>query len=105
MTIPPTVETHPKLHLWCIAEGMNDTAAAEHFGVSRQIVRLWRMPFDDPRRVRPRDDDLIERVMVRTKSGRLGAVCAADWFPPHLRGEPADPRGCDPEFLRLARSH
>lgn len=100
MTTIPTAETHPKVHLWCVANGYSDSAAAKLFGVSRQIVRLWRLPFADPRRARPRDDDLIERVMTCTH----GEITAGDWFPPRLRGAPPDPRGGDPVVLKHARA-
>jgi hypothetical protein len=100
MATIPTADTHPKFHLWCIEQDLGDTAAAELLGVSRQIVRLWRLPFDDPRRVKPRSEELIEHVLRKTG----GAVTAADWYPPRLRALPADLRGGDPTVLRHGRT-
>lgn len=101
MSPAPTSETHPKLHLWMLAKGLNNRAGGELFGVSHETVRLWRLPFADPKRQKPGSDELVGRVMAKTD----GQITAGDWYPPRLRAPVTDPRGGDPAVLRHARAH
>lgn len=101
--MPPveTPATHPGLHLWLKDRGIGNTAAAALLGVSRETVRLWRLPFTAALRRKPQDDDQLAQVIKVTE----GAVTAADFYPPHLRADPpADPRGGRPDVLRAGRS-
>lgn len=100
---PPleTCDTHPKLHLWLKDRGLGDTAAGELFGVTRQAVRLWRLPFADPRRQRPQSEDLLAVIYAKT----AGEVTIADFYPPHLRPRrPGEARPGHPAVLAAGRS-
>lgn len=81
MDTPPLVIPAPKLDSWLSARRISNSQAAEKLGVSRETMRLYRLPFGDPRRMKP-GEDVMERIVAWTG----GEVTAADFYPPHLNG-------------------
>lgn len=79
----------PLLHYWLVDRDITGTALAEFCGVTSVEVSQWRQPWDSPRRRKPTDAKLA-KIIEFTR----GQISAADFYPPHLRGEaPApDPR-------------
>lgn len=74
----------PKLDRWLHDRRISNTQAAAQLGISREAIRLYRLPFGDVGRRVPRDD-VLERIVTWTG----GEVTAADFYPDHLNGRTA----------------
>lgn len=86
----------PKLARWLWERDYSSDEAADLFSCSRQALRLYCLPFDDSRRQVPG-----RAIMARIVEVTGAEITAADFYPPHLNGQPGEG---DPEVLRLARA-
>lgn len=83
---PRAPRLRPALARWLWDRGYNWNEAGELFACSGEAVRLWCLPFGDPKRRTP-DQPSMEKISTRTE----GAVQAGDFYPPHLNGETTPP--------------
>jgi len=82
MTQTPSRSTRPKLHYWLADNDLTRTAFAVALDVTTAEVSTFCLPWDNPNRRKPTDAKLA-RIVELTR----GAVGAADFYPPHLRGD------------------
>lgn len=78
---PPATRPRPKLARWLLERRISSTAAGTRIGVSREMVRRYCLPFDDPAQAVPGPGPLA-RIVEWT----AGEITAADFYPPHLNG-------------------
>lgn len=76
----PAPLKRPKLAQWLWERDLDFRTAAGRLGRSREWVRLICLPFDDPRRRIPDQDDMA-RIHALTE----GEVGATDFYPQHLQ--------------------
>lgn len=81
MSPAPAEIDRNKFDEWCWRRGIELREAALALGCSAEQVRLMRLPFGHERRRVP-NQELMARIVAWTE----GAVCAADFYPPHMRG-------------------
>lgn len=77
VTTIPVVRPRPALDRWLRDHDLDDAAAAELFGCTRQMVHAMRRPFDDEERKRP-GSKLLTRIVRATGGG----VRPEDFSPP-----------------------
>jgi hypothetical protein len=83
MNVPtraPAPLQRPKFAQFLWERNLNNEDAAQALGRTREWVRLISLPFDDPRRRIPSEDDI--RLIVAWTEGQ---VTASDFYPPDLR--------------------
>lgn len=83
--LPREPLSRPALARWLWDRGYTWKEAGALIGCSGEGVRLWCLPFDDPNRRQP-EAQWIERIAVVT----AGAITAADFYPAHISGRPAE---------------
>lgn len=92
MTQPPQEIGRNEFDEWCWRRGIDLRAGAEALDASVETIRLIRLPFSDPKRRVPAKD-LAERIYAFTS----GVVIPAHFFPPSMRGQPAETGGASSE--------
>jgi hypothetical protein len=89
--VPPMIveqrQARPALDEWLNKNRITNERFGEAVGVSREAVRKWRLPFNDPRRLMP-GRDVMPKIFAATQK----VITPADFYPPELTGEAAQPQ-------------
>jgi hypothetical protein len=84
-TIPDPVE-RPALARWMWDRKLKPRHAEAPLGITGEQVRRYCLEFGHPDRAIP-PQAVLERIVAWTQ----GAITAADFYPPHLQRQPAEP--------------